>query len=254
MNNILRFEFHKLFKQKSFFICTGVMFAFTFLAIVILEVLVKNAPVNMAGLITTPQSCWDVLLTTIDNSNFILISSIFIAIFICEDFSNGAIKNIYSRGITKTQVFISKLIVVVTAALIMFALNLVFSLLVGLIFYGGNSFDVKYLWLILSQIPLVLASTTFAFAVSFISKKMGPSIAISILGLMIISLFFSLADAALAFDNFKISELWIEGMMTKLGSITSTASEILTSIACCVIYTTTFIVLSFCINKTQENY
>ena len=254
MKNLLKFEFHKLFRQKSFYICTAIMFAFSFLAALILEFLVSNSPVDMSELIIKPASCWANLLTTIDNSNFILISSIFIAIFVCEDFSSGTIKNIYARGFSKTQVFISKLIVVVVAALIMFGLNLLFSLLVGLIFYGANSFDVKCIWILLSQIPLVLANTTLAFAISIVSKKIGPAIAISILGVMIISLLFTMVDAVLAIENFNISELWIEGMMTKLGSTAATTGEILSTLACNIAYIILFIIISFNINKKQENY
>ena len=254
MKNLLKFEFHKLFRQKSFYICTAIMFAFSFLAVIIIEVLINNAPVDMSELITKPQSCWDILLSTIDNSNLILISSIFIAIFICEDFSSGTIKNIYARGFSKSNVFAAKLIVVATAALIMFGVNLIFSLLVGLIFYGTGPLDIKYIWLILSQIPLVLANTAFTFAICMISKKIGPSIAISILGIMIIGLFFSLADAALTLDSFKIADLWLDGMLAKLISPAATAAEIERALACCVVYIVSFIVISYNINKKQENY
>ena len=129
MRNILKFEFHKLFRQKSFYICSAIMVVFSVLGIMITKSLAENNP----ELITGNLSGLSALLSAITSANFVMISGIFIALFVCTDHDNQTIKNIYSRGFSKTKVYISKLIVCLCAVIVMFAITL------GASYISGNS-------------------------------------------------------------------------------------------------------------------
>ena len=90
MNNLLKFEFRKLFNQKSFYICTGVMLALSFIAMLFNKALAENSDLN-----TVMPTAKSALLSAISSSNFTIICGIFIALFVCTDYDQQTIKNVY---------------------------------------------------------------------------------------------------------------------------------------------------------------
>ena len=254
MKNLLKFEFHKLFRQKSFYICAAVMIGFSILSIILTHLLAKTAPQDLVDMINAPRSLWDVLIATLGGANFTLISGIFIAIFVCEDFSNGAIKNIYSRDFSKTKVFFAKLIVVLCAVLLMFFANLIVSAIIGLILFGVDLYHPKYIGLLFSQLALIVGYSAFTFAISIIFKKMGPAIAISILVPLGISLIFSLLDVAFGLETLLVADFWLDGIATRLSTVATSPLQIGLSALGCIIYACIFIAVSWFINKKLENY
>ncbi|MBR4270124.1 MAG: ABC transporter permease [Clostridia bacterium] len=253
MKNLLKFEFHKLFRQKSFYVCAGIMAAFSILSIILIELVVKTTP-DMSNLIDTPRSVWDIMLGTLNNANFVLIAGIFVAIFVCDDFSSGTIKNIYSRGFSKTKVFFAKLIVALTAVLIMYFANLIISIIMGLILFGTHLFHAKYIGLLFAQLALIIGYSTFAFSVSMIFKKIGPVIAITILVPMVIGLFLSLFDVALGLESLKAADFWLEGMAARLSTVATLPLQIILSAIGSLIYAAIFAVIGWYSNKKLENY
>ena len=120
MKDLLKFEFYKLKKQKSFYICTAVILAMSFLGALLTKLLADNN----AGLNTVVLSGQSTMLSAISSSNFTMICSIFIALFVCADHSEQTIKNIYSRGFSKGTVYFAKYTVGVVATATMFVLTL----------------------------------------------------------------------------------------------------------------------------------
>ena len=106
MSKLLRFEFHKLFRQKSFYICTALL-------LVINLYTISYAYDN--GGRSTGLICMSAAVCSTD---FTMLFGIFTALFTCDDYANGTIRNILSRGFTRTQVYFAQLITVIVAAVI----------------------------------------------------------------------------------------------------------------------------------------
>ena len=156
MNNLLKFEFRKLFNQKSFYICTGVMLALSFIAMLFNKALAENSDLN-----TVMPTAKSALLSAISSSNFTIICGIFIALFVCTDYDQQTIKNVYSRGFSRNSVYFAKYIVCVISTIVMFAVILVFTYVAGDVFFKGTAETGNYLGLIAGQFLYCLAYSSF---------------------------------------------------------------------------------------------
>lgn len=248
MKNLLKFEFHKLIRQKSFYICTGVMLALSLISLLLTQALVNNPDLGMAM-----PSGKSALLSAVSSSNFTMICGIFIALFVCTDFDQQTIKNVYSRGFSRTAVYFAKFIVCVVSTLIMFALTLLFTYAVGNIMFNGTAESGNYAGLLIGQFLYCIASASFVFAVCLIVKKVGVSIALAILGPSLIGTVLNLADAFLKIDSFKVGDYWLDGFIGDLSVIGTDTTRLVICIVLSIVYAVAFIVGGFFINKKQEN-
>ena len=248
MKNLLKFEFHKLLRQKSFYICTGVMLVMSLISLLLTQALVNNSEISMA--IPSGKST---LLSAVSSSNFTMICGIFIALFVCTDYDQQTIKNVYSRGFSRTAVYFAKFIACVVSTLIMFAFTLLFTYAVGNAMFDGTAESGNYAGLLIGQLLYCVASASFVFAVCLIVKKVGVSIALAILGPSIIGTVLNLADAFLKIDSFKIGNYWLDGFIGDLSVIGTDTTRLVVCIVLSVVYAAAFIVGGFFINKNQEN-
>lgn len=248
MKNLLRFEFHKLFRAKSFYICTAVIFLMSFLTILVNKLFLSST--EMASLM---PDAMQTMLSAVSSSNFTMIAGIFIAIFACYDYEQQTIKNIYSHGFSKNKVYFAKLIICSIAIIIMFTLTLLFNYLLGLTMLNGATKDGNYLGLFLGQLIYVVTYCSFVFAISLIVKKVGISIAFAILGPSLITLLITLIDSLLKLKDFKISSYWFGKFIEDLTNLATTANRLWTVIGLSLIYALIFILGGYLINKKQEN-
>lgn len=249
MKNILKFEFHKLFRQKSFYICSAIMVVFAVLGIMITKSIAENNPEMITGNLSGLSS----ILTAITSANFIMISGIFIALFVCTDYDNQTIKNIYSRGFSKAKVYISKLIVCLCAVVVMFVITLGVSYAYGNSAFGTNADAGNYLGLFLGQIVLVLAYSAFVFAISSIFRKIGVSIALAILGPSLINTVLNLLDSMLKTDKIKLSSYWLDNFTNDLTTLATSTERIIVCAILCAVYAVIFISVGLYLSKKQEN-
>ncbi len=248
MRNLLKFEFHKLFKAKSFYICTVIVFLMSFLTVLLNKLVLSST--EMANLM---PDAMQTMLSAVSSSNFTMISGVFIAIFACYDYEQQTIKNIYSHGFSRNKVYFAKFITCSVATIIMFALTLAFNYLIGLIMLNGATKDGNYLGLILGQIIYVITYGAFVFAISLIIKKIGISIAFAILGPSLITLLITLIDSLLKLKDFKISSYWLGKFVEDLTALTTTTNRLWTVIGLTLVYALIFILGGYFINRKQEN-
>ncbi len=248
MNNLLKFEFRKLFKQKSFYICTVIMLAMSFLGLLLNKTLASNADFNMA--MPTAKSS---LLTAVSSSSFTMICGIFLALFICTDYDQQTIKNVYARGFSRNNVYFAKFIVCVISTIAMFALTLVFTYIAGSVLFDGTSDTGNYAGMIAGQLIYCIAYSSFVFAISLIVKKVGISIALAILGPSLIGTVINLADAFLKIENFKIGSYWLDGFIGDLTSLATDNTRLIVCIVLSIVYAAIFVVAGYLINRKQEN-
>lgn len=111
MLKLLKFEFHKLIRQKSTYICILIPFIFLFLEILINKLIYMN---DNAQIPTTIN----ILKTSLATTNLTLILAIFIAINVTEDYAEQTIKNIYGKGYSRESVYLTKYIIIILYTLI----------------------------------------------------------------------------------------------------------------------------------------
>lgn len=223
MFKLLNFEFRKLIRQKSFYICIAAMLALLVGSAYTTELMTAKSGVEDPSL-----SGISYLMEAISGSALSAVLAVFIPLFICEDYASGTIRNIITRGFSRLEMFIAKLIAVLAATVLMTAVCLAASYLVGTAFWGAGepSLGSEQVKILLCQLAVIAAYATMFFAISSMLQKVGGSIAICLILPMAAVILLSLADAALAEREIELSGYWIENLGRSLASVEAEAEDI----------------------------
>lgn len=223
MFKLLNFEFRKLIRQKSFYICIAAMLALLIGSAYTTELMTAKSGVEDPSL-----SGISYLMEAISGSALSAVLAVFIPLFICEDYASGTIRNIITRGFSRLEMFIAKLIAVLAATVLMTAVCLAASYLVGTAFWGAGepSLGSEQVKILLCQLAVIAAYATMFFAISSMLQKVGGSIAICLILPMAAVILLSLADAALAEREIELSGYWIENLGRSLASVEAEAEDI----------------------------
>ena len=223
MFKLLNFEFRKLIRQKSFYICIAVM-----LLLLVGSAYTTELMTAESGIEDPTLSGINYLMEAISGSALSAVLAVFIPLFICEDYASGTIRNIITRGFSRLEMFIAKLIAVLAATVLMTAVCLAASYLVGTAFWGAGepSLGSEQIKILLCQLAVIAAYATMFFAISSMLQKVGGSIAICLILPMAAVILLSLADAALAEREIELSGYWIENLGRSLASVEAEAEDI----------------------------
>ena len=223
MFKLLNFEFRKLIRQKSFYICIAAMLALLVGSAYTTELMTAKSGVEDPSL-----SGISYLMEAISGSALSAVLAVFIPLFICEDYASGTIRNIITRGFSRLEMFIAKLIAVLAATVLMTAVCLAAAYLVGTAFWGAGepSLGSEQIKILLCQLAVIAAYATMFFAISSMLQKVGGSIAICLILPMAAVILLSLADAALAEREIELSGDWIENLGRSLASVEAEAEDI----------------------------
>ncbi len=223
MFKLLNFEFRKLIRQKSFYICIAAMLALLVGSAYTTELMTAKSGVEDPSL-----SGISYLMEAISGSALSAVLAVFIPLFICEDYTSGTIRNIITRGFSRLEMFIAKLIAVLAATVLMTAVCLAAAYLVGTAFWGAGepSLGSEQIKILLCQLAVIAAYATMFFAISSMLQKVGGSIAICLILPMAAVILLSLADAALAEREIELSGYWIENLGRSLASVEAEAEDI----------------------------
>ncbi|HWT76912.1 MAG TPA: ABC transporter permease subunit [Mobilitalea sp.] len=190
MNNILKSDFYRLFKSKSYYICAGVAVFLLVLNICLAKwLIVSTNQGDVANTILPYKDGISYGLTVFANSNILMIIAIFTAIYITAEFAHGTMKNAVSKGFSKLQIYLSKLTVMTVAAfLILFVTFLAGVISASIITGTVGDFTSKYIEYILKiigiELLLNLALTSVLVMVAMVFRNLGGVIAIDILGVL----------------------------------------------------------------------
>ncbi len=238
MLKLLKFEFHKLIRQKSTYICILIPFIFLFLGILINKLIYMN---DNAQIPTTIN----ILKTSLATTNLTLILAIFIAINVTEDYTEQTIKNIYGKGYSRESVYLTKYIIIILYTLINVIIIYLSSLLIGNIFFELGNIDNLIINLI-SPAIIILAYSSLSYLIAASFKKTSPAIACSILISLIISLLVNTLDSVLKLENIKLANYWLDSFLTNINNNSNISIIIMA-----IIYTFIFFVSGLIINKKQ---
>lgn len=97
------------------------------------------------------------------NNSFICI---ILAIFACSDFTHETMKVILSKGYSRQNIFLSKLICVLSASLIMFIFSMVISFIIGMSTYSHTGITENLFKILCVQAIIILAYSSLFFMIS----------------------------------------------------------------------------------------
>ncbi len=227
MNKLLRFEFHKILRQKSMRVCSVVLICLSLLSLLTTKSLWENAGEVLGDV----PSATDLAVAALSSCSFTLILAIFTALFVSEDSSEGTLKNIYSKGYDRADVFLSKLITVSIYCIVMAVICIAIFFVGGeTMFPGDGTLDLSGLTSLIPQLILMLAYTFLYTLIASVSKKSGDAIAGCIVVPMLASLVISMADTFLNIESFSLSSYWLDNLYSTVNVTGITKSDFLTGI------------------------
>lgn len=259
MLNILKSEFYKLKKSKTFWVCIALSLIFAIIMIVAMQTSMSMALLpnhdpdldSMLEIIPLASGTYMLgyLLSMGFNTVFV---GIFVAIFISSEFSCGTMKNTLSRGADRKKVFLSKFLVCGCAALIMQFVFMITALFAGTIVWGfGTATFSGMLGMILTQSLLTLAYTALFTFISMSMRSNGGAIATNIMCVTMASTLFS-AISMLFGGRIDLGNYWIGGAVSKLATVTPASGDIVQGIIIAVIWTVAAIMIGTTLFQKQD--
>mgnify|MGYP003571300849 CR=1 FL=1 len=225
MNNLLKYEFRKLFRNPLFYILFGVMVAFVLLQAFSYK-LINDVMMPLFESVENADESQDFILSqmSITASNFymqcltqsycVMIVAVFTAIFALSD-NSGPIKNIVARGYTRTQVHLSKYTVSLFVALTYAILIVLLSYpLTAAILGKMNDLPENAALLLFGQILSVAALHSVFFAVDVAINKTVLAVFANILAPSIITLILSLIDIAIDAQEITVRSFWVDSLLS----------------------------------------
>ena len=256
MKDLLRLEFRKLKRQKSFYIILAIMLVMVVISALTYKMLESlSEEMNEIGEAfgeTFSATGESVLLGFLSSANFSLLAAIFVAIVVCDDYGSGVVKNIFSRGYSRADFYFAKLIYLLCATTVMFVASLTVAGSSGALLFGFGGDVEKLVALISAQYLACVATIAMYYAICSAIKKLGASIAAVIIAPSVVSLLLSLADTAIDSEKFKISDYFITSFTTTLSSLSVETSRIIICAVLAAAYAVLFIIIGFNFCKKAE--
>ena len=221
MGKLLSFEFRKLFKQKSYYICTAICLLMGYMTL--------DRFSGGGGGYGFAQS----LVSAVDISSLTMLLGIWAAIFICEDYTVGTIRTVISRGYTRTAVFFAKLITLCCGTVIMLLLCWLVCGLAGIALFDGSDMDfsISVIFSLAAQLMLVLAYACICNAIASAVQKTGVAVAVCAVLPVIVFILLAFVDASLygkggIFTDVLLEEYWINDLISAVGNIEPTEESL----------------------------
>jgi len=238
MSRIIKVYLKNVFNQRGFYICLVVTVAINLVIPFIMGLFIES------GANTTISN----EIVTLLSSGIGIIETIFITIFVCSDFSEGATKNFIARGYTRRQILTSKFFVSLIATLVFLLANIL-----GIfVFYGKNGigFNSSIIIYIIGALAALVANVGLYVVISNTVEKLGIAIAINLILPNVLDLLFPIINMVTK-SNINFSNFWISrliGLMSK----TPTVNEMLSVVALSFVYLVILFEISNFIIKKKE--
>lgn len=259
MAALIRFELRKLLQNKALYICLGIVLFLLIINTVTAKVMDDLMAEEMAAAYEemgmTYQSSFSALslLKATFNNNTAIVEGVIVALIVCEDFTGDVIKNIYSKGYSRGQVYFSKMLSSFIGFFGIYLIGTIISFILGVILSGKiGSVGQNFAGSLVGIVLLVLTYFTIYYAISSIFKKTAPAIVLSILGPTGMAILLLLLDAFINSEKVSLSDYWISGLMTNLSLVDVETKWIISSVVVSIILIAGFTCLSFFLNRRKD--
>ena len=235
MNKLLRFESRKLFMRISLYILLGVA-----LLMVLFNVLIPNMMNDLFEDVRDANDVLSIFGLSVDSTADIFIVkavysgevatvlAVLIALIATSDYHNRTVKNILSRGYTRTQVYFSKLIVCEAVAVCCSVLCMLFAYVMGTVLYTPCALSFGELFPILAAQLLVMTGLCAFFVfLSTLMKNSGGALAIGIVAVEFMPLLTRVLDLIME-DNelaFRFTEYNLFSFISDLSKLPSSVQS-----------------------------
>lgn len=249
MMRLFKFEFYKLIRTRSYYICIGIMMLLTALS-AYLQVLLKD----QLGTLAVDMTRLSCVMTALSNSSVSMMLGIFISLFVCEDYSTGTIRTILARGYSRFDIYVSKLVAVIAASLVMAIAAILFACVVGVFFFIGDevSFGGEQIKILLTQLVVVIAFASLFYSIATMLQKTGTSIAFCVVIPMMLTLLLQVLDAAFIEEEIVVSRYWLEGLLSIASGVTVKAHDLTEAFLCSLAYIAVSLVGGWFATKDNE--
>lgn len=202
MLKLLKSDFYKLSKTKSFFICLLLI-----ISLAVMYVCINHFTYDAA--VQGPHPGASLYLAESFSANSLIFSSIVVSLFVACEFGFGTIKNTASKGFGRSSIYISKLIVACVIAVSYLLAFSAASTITGTVLWGFGPVDGAY-WAQTAQIAGLEVLLTMAFTSVFVFfstliRQSGGAIAVNI---CLISFFSSMVMMGEMLLNFLFKTEW----------------------------------------------
>ncbi len=227
MINLLHSELYKLRKSKSYKVAAvlSVLFVlFTYALFGIMQNMGTGS--GNPGTMEIVQKLsgigiMDIMKQMFANCNAIIFATIFMCIFVINDYSSGAIKNFVGKGYRREEVYLAKFFVTELGAVTLYLLVAVSVLVVGIAYFGTEQLTGAF-WTdfgnyLTMQILYLTGYTAINVFVCAMARNMASGVLISVLGIMMFSgPILNGLDYFLGFlgADFGISQYWIMSVIS----------------------------------------
>lgn len=261
MNNLLSAEFFKLFRRKSFYICITILLilivisAYSMKFIIDREFISENDSEVLGLELSDISAASQLPATFTDSDTFSLLLAIIISLFICTDYSCGAIKNTCSRGYSRWKIYLSKLVAAwFTSAVFIVLSTIVRFLSYGIFFeFGTMTSDMVSEFLLICGLELLIymaLSSIFVF-ISTLAKNPGGAIAANIS----LSIFLVLILQILAIFNdsdINFMKYWLVSIGAEIGHYNINGDVIARVVVVALAYLAVFMPLGFLLFEKED--
>ncbi len=231
MINLLKSDFYKLFRIKSFYICGILASLLSVLGVILLNTAI-NSELGINASVLGYDGIFALVTGTGQATLFITIMN---SIFIPSEFSHGTIKNIASRGIERYQIYLSKIIIGIFVSVTYIILCAGCSFTMGSIMWGTGEltrstyldiFKMLGLFLV-AEIALQSLFMMFGFMIRHTGGTAFTNLGITILfpSLIIPVVNFGLKEWC-KLENFDIAKYWPSTYLTKYLSLSIMQEDI----------------------------
>lgn len=271
MNALLKLEFRKLKRQKWFYISLAIMITMLIITAAATKLLPKAVnvtiptdPEEQAAMGLTPEDVAQMqamlnreerggfIISAVANSLYTLLSAVFVAIVACEDHEQQTLKNIFSRGYSRKSVYVSKAICVFTACTVMFIVIHLAAALLAVLVLGMQKLDSGIFKNIAVVYLVCMAFNALHLAVSSAIRKAGGSVAICIVGPMLLGTLLGVVQSMLKLQNFSISNYWIESFLGDASSLETSGKRLVEIAVASGIYIALFTFLGELFGRKSE--
>lgn len=214
MKNLLKSDFYRLTISKSFYICSFVAALLYAFGIFILNWTVKmQASVGAEGF-DIPSMYKDGIsygIGAFSSGDVHLFIAIFTAIFITAEFAHGTMKNVVSKGYSRIQIYLSKVITMAVATLVMILIMFVVGTLAATIVTGSfgditGTLAIQMLKVVGIELLLHTTLTAIFVMTAMTIRNNGGVIAVNIIGIVSLSSLIYLALELLFKNKFEFSK------------------------------------------------
>ena len=182
-----------------------------------------------------------------------MIGGIMTALLVSEDYTNDLTKNIYSKGYSREQLYLSKYVVCLVAFLIMMFVGMLVAFFFGFALDGLGTMGDNYILSVLGIILVGIAYFTIFFGVAILIKKTGGSIAICIIGPTVVSLLLTMVDSFINIENFNFSDYWLDNRVAMLSAADVEPKVFLITLGIAALFIVAMFIPSFLVNRKRDN-